>query len=281
MEPAIPYRNLRSWMHERVPLPNETAEDRLAKYLSQSKMDRKIDSIMSQLLAKTGLLSKERRWLFYRAACWAAYFMFKALNRMEVHGRKNIPKNGAIFYVNHTSAIDPAILMGASRIPIGLFLDSGYGWMADTLEHIYGFVSHQGSGEEIIEKFVRTIYGLNPFFAIWPEGYYEKDEIVTGFSGFVKAYAVLNSDQNRIPLVPVVIQGGQCYGDDMVNQWFRMRKIRVDFLKPIFLPPKWLNSPGHGGKTPRQLSDYLMLRLARSLGQNSLGRNWYLEAHRR
>jgi hypothetical protein len=277
----IPYSHLQSWMHARIPLPNETADDRLVKYLSQSKQDKQIDSIMSQLLAKTGLLSKERRWIFYRGACRMAYFLFKALNRLEVHGRKNIPKNGAIFYVNHTSAIDPAILMGALRIPIGFFLDSGYGWMADTLERIFGFVSHQGSGDEVIERFIRTIYGLNPFFAIWPEGYYEKDEVVSGFSGFVKAYAVLNSEKNRIPLVPVVIQGGQCYGDEMLNQGFRLRKIRVDILKPVFLPRTWLYQPAQGGKTPRQLADYLMLRLARSLGQERLGKNWYLEAHRR
>ncbi len=278
MTARIPLPRLQSWMHTRVPLPIEGRAERMERYENQSDQDRLIDSIASSILAKTGLLSPRRWWLTYRLACHAIYLTLRALNRLEVRGRKNIPRAGAIFYVNHLSAIDPAILMAASRIPFGFFVDSGYGWLADALETAFGFVSHQGTGEEIVEKFIRTILQKNPFFAIWPEGYYEKDEVVRGFSGIVKAYAVLNSQRDIIPFVPVILQGAQCYqgGNSKL-----LTKIRVTFMKPVFLPRPWLRQPGEGGKTPRDIMDALMLRLARKLGQHVLGRNWYLESRRR
>ncbi len=278
MTARIPLPRLQSWMHARVPLPIEGRAERMVRYKNQSDQDLLIESIASSILDKTGWLSPKRRWLTYRLVCHAIYNMLRALNRMEVRGRGNIPRAGAIFYVNHLSAFDPAILMAASPIPLGFFVDSGYGWLADTLETAFGFVSHLGTGEEIVEKFIRTILQKDPFFAIWPEGYYEKDEVVRGFSGIVKAYAVLNSQRDINPFVPVILQGAQCYRDRTLK---RLIKIRVTLIKPVFLPRPWLRPPAEGGKTPREIMDFLMLRLARKLGQHALGRNWYLESRRR
>ncbi len=278
MPEKIPFPNLQSWMHARVTVPQEDREERQIRYENLSDQDLVIDCVASTILGKTGLLSPGWKWITYRLACHIIYVAFRCLNRMEVCGRENIPRAGAIFYVNHQSAIDPAVIMAATRIPFGFFVDSGNGWLADTLETAFGFVSHQGSGEEIVEKFIRTIMQKNPFFAIWPEGYYEKEEVVRGFSGIVKAYAVLNSQKNIIPFVPVILQGAQCYrgGDSK-----RLTKIRVTFLNPVFLPRRWLHRPMEGGKTPRDIMDALMRHLARKLGQQTLGRNWYLESRRR
>jgi 1-acyl-sn-glycerol-3-phosphate acyltransferase len=265
-------------MCERVPLAVETSQQRQRRYEMQGDQDRLIDAIMSGLLARTGLLSRRRRWTFYRFACKATHDIFRILNRLEVKGLENVPKQGAIYIANHQCAIDPAILMAALPYPPGIFVDSGYGWLADVLEATLGFVPHQGRGDEVVEKMVRAILLTNPHFAIWPEGDYNFGQVVSGFSGIAKVYAVLNRQRNVIPFVPVVSQGAECYRGEENK---RLRKIRITVLKPVFLPQTWLKPPAEGGKTPRQLIDALMLFVARKLGQRSLGRNSYLDSRRR
>ncbi|HMF32100.1 MAG TPA: 1-acyl-sn-glycerol-3-phosphate acyltransferase [Candidatus Lokiarchaeia archaeon] len=274
----IPLPRLQSWMCERVALPVETPQQRQRRYEMQVDQDRLIDAIASELLAKTRLLAPRRRWIFYRFAYRVAHFSFRALNRLEVRGLANVPRQGGIYVANHQSAIDPAILMAVLPYPPGIFVDSGYGWLADALETTLGFVSHQGAGDEVVEKMVRTLLFTNPHFAIWQEGYYEKDEVVGAFSGIVKVYAVLNNRRNVSPFVPVISQGAQCYRWEDSK---RLGKICVTILKPRFLPRSWLRPPAEGGKTPREIIDSLMLVLAKKLGQSSLGKNYYLDSRRR
>jgi 1-acyl-sn-glycerol-3-phosphate acyltransferase len=265
-------------MCERVSLVVETPQQRQRRYQMQPDQDRLIDAIASALLAKTGLLARKRRWIFYRFACKAAHHLFRILNRLEVLGRENVPKQGALYIANHQCAIDPAILMAALPYSPGIFVDSGYGWLADALEATLGFVSHQGRGEEVVEKMVRAILFTNPHFAIWPEGDYNFGKVVSGFSGIAKVYAVLNSQRDIIPFVPVIFQGAEGYRGEICR---RLGKIRITILKPIFLPRSWLKPPAEGGKTPRQIIDAIMLVLARKLGQQSLGKNFYLDSRRR
>ena len=57
-------------------------------------------------------------------------------------------------------------------------------------------------------------------------------------------------------------------------------KMYFKFLKPVFVPRDWLNHPNDGGKTPREIIDYLMLLIARVRGQKKLVKNHRLHERR-
>ncbi|MHA1732384.1 MAG: 1-acyl-sn-glycerol-3-phosphate acyltransferase [Promethearchaeota archaeon] len=318
----IPLPHLSSWMHERIPLPRESAAERVERYLAVPREYLGIQSFLSRLVMWSGIHGNPRkRWVLYRVIVGIARAVYKVVHRMEVRGRERVPPGGAIFIINHLPGPDvvtPFVL--AFGEPVGVFTDAGDSYLADFLEEVFGFVIRRGRAPEMVEKMVRAIALKNRYFAMWPEGTLEREyKVMQGFSGIVRVYATVNAERDRIPFVPVVFQrwgptGTPRLGDAPIERvtqgtvakkggakknrrakrggrrrsrrrpkrrgYCTFSKVAFTFLEPVFVPRGWLKPPDEGGKTPREIIDWLMLKIARTVGQTELAPNRVLERRR-
>lgn len=293
---GIPFPHLKSWMHERVEIPEETLDEREARYQRQHKGLRLISSMFSRFLKRTKLM--RIKWTLYRliigvfARGWA-----RIAHRLEVKGREKVPESGAILYMLHTSNNDVINGLTLFKEPISPFTAIGNGYFADLMEHFFGFISRRGKGKVLIEKMIRTLLLKNRYMIIWPEGRPEYEgKPIEPFSGIVRVYAVINSQKDLIPFQPVILHGGENYWRrgrrrhrKHGNPGKRKRRKKKDtrprkwvahFYDPFFLPRDWLKSPDEGGKTPREIINYLMLKLAKKFGFTKLEKNRALEWRR-
>lgn len=268
----IPRTALHSWMHDRVPLPRVTRGELRARWRRQPIVPLALDAFLSRVMKWTGLLKPGIRHVTLKLVRGFFRWMFRILNRLHVHGADNIPETGALFYVNHPGVYDPMILLAALPKPFGALISWGNGWFSDMVERFFGFVASRGEPREVkVEKMVHQVLTRNRYFAIWPEGHPTKhDGVERGFSSIVRVYAVLNSRRDRVPFVPVLIRGAQVY---QVNAAPHVGPIDVHILEPFFVDRAWLRPPDAGGKTPREIVDYLMERLAHARGQRTLKPN--------
>jgi hypothetical protein len=155
----------------------------------------------------------------------------------------------------------------------------GTSWFADVADKYLGLVAKKAmEGRDVqVEKMVRVFLTKTPFFAIAPEGLVAHDKTVRqGFSSFIDAYATINSLEDRIPLMPVIIRGAEKYRNVKPNT----SPIDILFMKPFFLPRKWLLPPDEGGKTQREITDRLMRIIAHQMGQKDFEPNPGLDRSR-
>jgi 1-acyl-sn-glycerol-3-phosphate acyltransferase len=240
-------------------------------------MPKVLDSIVSRFVKHARLFLPHRRWVFYKVVLKFFAGYLRLFNRKRVYGKENVPRHGAIIYANHISSFDPFVLFTSMPQPFcGSLMSWGNGWFADAIDRFYGLVRFRGedSREVKVEKMVRSILEKNAFFGIAPEGFVAREfAIHQGFSSVAEVYATVNSLRDAIPLLPVLIRGGEPYRSIRPNT----RPIDIHFFKPFFLPRKWLLPPEEGGKTPREITDNLMHRLARYAGQETFVANPRLE----
>ncbi len=217
--------------------------------------------------------------MIYKFVVTGFRWYFRIFNGLKAYGLENIPPKGCIFYVNHPGSFDPPILFAAiPHIQMGAFISWGDGWFADTLEACYGLSPFRQANMPLkVEKMVREILLRNRFFAIWPEGHPHKGPVEQGFSSIIRVYATLNYNRDRIPFVPVLIRGEAA---ERKNLQHKMGPIEILFFKPIFIDRQWLKPPTEGGKTPREIIDFLMHYLARKNGQVTFAYNNRLAHHR-
>ena len=52
-------------------------------------------------------------------------------------------------------------------------------------------------------------------------------------------------------------------------------------MKPFFIPRDWLKHPSEGGKTPREIIDFIMLKIGKIAGQSELIPNSRLKWRKR
>jgi 1-acyl-sn-glycerol-3-phosphate acyltransferase len=274
----IPYPSLNHRSFERTTLHEDPFDDyRKYPIIPFTKEDIP-DAILSRLLLKTPLLSKSFRWVLYKILRLYLKVFFKVFNRIEYLGREKIPSR-AIFYVNHAGTWDPIILMTAIKPPISEFLSVGIPWLEKILQRTIFSLGRHGPREENLEQMIRIILTKNRYFALWPEGVKSTPAgaVMQGYSGIARLYAALNSKRNLIPLVPVLIQGSHDYSFPLK---YNTNKITVKFLKPLYLDRQWLKTIEDGGKTPREITDYLMNILARKNGQKKICKNPHLVRRR-
>jgi len=271
-EENIPFPHLESWMHKRIKLKRETYQQLLKRYENLPFYERIIGSILSRWIKFTRLDKSIRKWVIYKLAMNVLYLFYRIRNRIEIINKEKIPKKCAIFIINHIKGVDVvATFLAAFRKPCGVFTSVGNGFFADFFENLYGFVCRRGTSEEMVEKMVRTILKVNSFFAIWPEGTLEREnKVMQGFSGIVKVYATLNSKRDIIPFVPIFMTEANMHS-----------KIIFKVLDPIFINREWLKSPCEGGKTPREIIDYIMMKLAKVRNQDHLAINPLLERRKK
>ena len=259
---TIPHPELQSYMFVRQDLKQTHSNN---SNCNSNEEYRFFNYIVSILLKTSGFTKKKYRFGLYRVLMGFFRFYFRIFNRLEIHGKEKVGRS-AIFILNHPGSLDPLLFEAIMGTPVSCFIGWDNEWfISNVLENMLGFLNREGSSDEQIEKIIRTILEKNRFFAIWPEGTLSRKGLVMqGFSGIVKVYATINAIRDIIPFQPVLIQGSQCYN----YQFFpRTNKIIIKFLDPIFIPRDWLYEPEKGGRTPREIMDYLMNLLAREHGQ--------------
>jgi len=281
---GIPYPNLKSHMHERIEIPRESLQQRMQRYLRQKPAVRKAEGWFARFVKRFKVI--KYRWVWWRVLMGFGHLYLRIAHRLEIRGRHNIPKKGAIFYLLHNGNADVEVFLSAMKQPVSIFTAIGNSFFADLMEHCFGFVARRGTRDVMVEKMIRTILKKNRYFAIWPEGSPARGppgplgppNPIEPFSGIIRVYSVINSRKNNIPFVPVLIRGAE---SNRGNRTKKKRKILVEIFKPIYIPRNWLQPPEKGGKTPREIINKLMLVLARKVGFNSLAKNWALERRRR
>ncbi|MEX2682045.1 MAG: lysophospholipid acyltransferase family protein [Candidatus Sigynarchaeota archaeon] len=276
MPDKIPHPEFTSWMHERCELPVDTLADRYERWKQQPVPIIALEAVASRIIKATGMFSGIRAIVAFKLLMRVFRLYFKAFNKLTWRGVENIPKSGCIFYVNHPGSYDPLYVFACvPDMPFAMFVAWGNGWFADTIADVYGMTNMRGlSRQGAIEKMIRLILQKNKYFALWPEGHPHRGPIEQGFSAIVPVYAAINHDKDRIPFLPVLIrgEGAHRFGVSHVAG-----PVGVTFYKPIFLDRSWLKRPEEGGKTPREIIDYLMMFLAKKNGQKELAKNTRLE----
>ncbi|MBD3352746.1 MAG: hypothetical protein GF364_14760 [Candidatus Lokiarchaeota archaeon] len=267
----IPYPNLSSWMHKRIKLPKESRDEKLQRYQRTPIIEQAASSVFSRIFKFTKLHQSNFRWVLFKLCMKSIYGYLRFWNHLEVIGKENIPKKGAIFIINHIAGKDVVFtFLSTFQEPCGVFTDVGRGWISDFLSKFLGFVVRKGTADIMVERMIRTILLKNRHFAMWPEGTLERHgKIMEGFSSIVKVYATINSEKNIIPFVPVYM-----------TETKKREKMVFKYLKPVYIPRDWLKRPEEGGKTPREIIDHVMMILAKIRNQDKLGKNHVLERRR-
>jgi len=278
----IPHPEFKSHLFTRVELTSQSQQDRLARYRRQPRIIQAFDYIASRLIVLLKMRKENRIWVLFRMITAGFRGYFKIFHRLDIQGYENIPDSGCIFITNHPGSLDPLVIMGAVKRPIGMFTSFGDGWLSDVFEKYIGYIKHQGTKDEMLEHMIRLILCENRYLLIAPEGLENQPPLVQeGFSGIVNVYSVLNYDKNRIPIVPIIMQNSQCYHGSAKMNTKKLPKIRISFLPAYFLPRDWLKPIDQGGKKPREIINWIMLGLAHKLGQKNLALNNSLESSRK
>lgn len=268
----IPFSNLESWMHKRIEIPKETKSEFLERWNHMHSIEKIIANILGRYVKRSILIKSSARWHIYKLAMKVIRLFYKIRNDIEIVGTERIPKKGGIFVLNHIVGQDVVVpFIGLMDEPISVFTSMGSGYFSDLMEVGFGWVARRKTGEIMIEKMIRSLLLKNKYIAMWPEGTLERQgEIMQGFSGIVKVYATINTQKNILPFIPIYM-----------NESHGREKIFFKVLKPFFIPREWLRHPEEGGKTSREIIDYVMMKFAQIRRQKKLGINRLLEQRKR
>nr|MDO8116109.1 hypothetical protein [Candidatus Sigynarchaeota archaeon] len=274
----IPHPRFRSWMHERCELPSVSLKQKLEWWKQQPDFVQAIEAVVSRAMYRVGCFRGIRPWVTYKFIMKVFWHYFRIFNQLRVFGVDNIPKSGCIFYINHPGSYDPIIMFSTiPHIQPGGFVSWGNSWFADMIDRLFNLSAFRYNNVHyVVEDMVRKIF-KNPYFAIWPEGHPHMGPIEQGFSSIVRVYATINHDKDRIPFLPVLVRGE---GTLRYGVSHKMGPMEVHFFKPFFIDRAWLRRPDEGGKTPREIIDYMMFFLAKKNGQKELAKNFRLEGRK-
>ncbi len=161
---------------------------------------------------------------FYRIVKPIVSFLFKIVFRPEIKGTENIPKEGRILVAgNHTSYLDPALLVTASPRQIH-FLAKKELWKGITHFIVVGMgavpVDRKIHDKDALESAYKYLEN-EKCVGIFPEGTINRtDDVIIPFKmGSIKA-----CNKTKSQLVPFIITGEY--------KMFR-KSIKVEFLKPM------------------------------------------------
>jgi 1-acyl-sn-glycerol-3-phosphate acyltransferase len=276
----IPHPEFTSYMHERMDIPREKLADRMQRYRRQPTQVIAWEAVLSRLIIKLGIAKGVGKYVLFHLVMRVFRFYFRAFNNLQIHGVENIPKQGCIFYINHIGSLDPFIILAAvPNTIISAFAAWGNGWFSDLVEEYYGIASlRRYKKEQAIEYLIRLLLLKNRYIMFSPEAHPHPGPIQQGYSMIVPVYAAINHDRDRIPFVPILLRGPGAMRYGAHHAWGR---AEIYFLEPVYLNRTWLKPPEEGGKSQREIVDYLMMILARKNGQKALDVNPMLEASRR
>jgi 1-acyl-sn-glycerol-3-phosphate acyltransferase len=281
----IPHPELQSYMHTRIPVPKKTLQEKIDVYNQERGFLRLLEAISSRIFRIFYKIMPNSFWSLYRIVMGFQWFRFRLTNRIEVHGLEKIPKSGAILIINHIGSKDVIMVLSMFRLALSVFTDVGDSWYADFLEERCGFIPRRGTAEIMVEQMIQSLLTKNRFLAMFPEGSPSLDQqVMEGYSGIIKVYATVNSLKDRIPFVPIMLRGAEGYWSWGKGKYKVKRnpftKTIIDVFNPVYLPRTWLLPPDQGGKTPRDMINWLMMQLAKRKGQKELAPNPALNRRR-
>lgn len=186
--------------------------------------------------------------LFLQTLVWFPIrFTLAIFGRYKIYGKKNLKDiSQAIFAVNHTSEIDPAILTVALSpmgrfspmfyvvAPIKIFRDSKFRWRRHIYKNTFfraggAYAPPQGLHDYATSLAVHTkLLKLGHSLCIFPEGKMTETGELGNFHGGVIHLA----RESGVPIIPVAITG--VYKMSPHSFFNRKRNVALEFGKPIF-----------------------------------------------
>ena len=167
----------------------------------------------------------------YRVARAVLVPVFRAVFRLRVDGRENLPRSGAyVAIANHLNWLDPfAILFALPVVPRVHFLGNPEGLVTRRFQwrvvrSVGGYIAVDRSRhrDRTLYHYVDLCLQRGGAVGLFPEGQYGDRECV--IQEFHKGFAHFAID-NRVPVVPVALSGTQ-------DLWLR-KTVRVIIGKPI------------------------------------------------
>ncbi len=140
-----------------------------------------------------------------------AWFLVKALYRVEVHGLENVPEDGpAIVVCNHVSFVDAVVLMGMSPRPVRFVMDHQI-FRIPVLSFIFRTgraipIAPRKEDEALMEKAftdVRAGLDAGDLIGIFPEGGITRDGELAPFRPGITRILT----DRPVPVIPMALRG--------------------------------------------------------------------------
>lgn len=188
--------------------------------------------------------------LWYRIVQFVFSILFRILFRLQVIGKENIPKTGAVVIAcNHVSLLDPPMVGTASSRPVHFMAKSElFVPVLGTLYQSLGaFPVHRGAADPQAIRTSLTLLKQKKVLGIFPEGTRSKD----GKMGKAQPGALAIAIKGKAAVIPTCI-----LGSNLANRKSFWPKIKVVFGKPLSLE----NESGNKVKV-EELSEQLMTEI--------------------
>ena len=203
--------------------------------------------------------------MFYRLANLIASFLSRLFARLEITGRENVPKDGALMVVmNHINFLDAPV--------VGIAVDRRIRWMAKVelwdnpaagivMDQYGAFPIHRGEVDRRALGRAVAIMRGGGVLGISPEGHRSS----TASLGRAKPGAARLALQTDTPILPVAVAGTE----KAVRTWLKLQRplIHVRIGEPFKLPAERPVSK----ERQQELVDEVMLHLAALLPESYRG----------
>lgn len=166
-------------------------------------------------------------------AIWCRGILWSAGLTVKVEGVENIPKNGALFFFNHTSLLDIPVVVAALPINLRfvakkeLFKIPFFGYAMKTLGTLPVNRSSHVQAMEMYQQAAQRVRG-GLYIALAPEGGRQMEHRIGEF----KSGPFILAMRTQLPIIPLVINGaGEALPKRSIGlncgQWKREIGVRV------------------------------------------------------
>ncbi len=170
----------------------------------------------------------------------------KSLNLVDINlnilGRERVPKEPALFVINHASMLDPYILIASITKPIGVVIADVPTWRnipivsrwIDIIKCVYINRENNREGVKSINKCAENIKE-GQSMAIFPEGdltwVKDPNSLISDF----KPGALKIAYKAKCPIVPIVIKNSiNTYEGYQPVGKINSKDVEVEFLEPVY-----------------------------------------------
>jgi 1-acyl-sn-glycerol-3-phosphate acyltransferase len=212
---------------------------------------------------RIGRSPDQNRIVYYLARVFLTLF-YKAVGRMEVFGRENVPPEGPVILApNHSSDLDPP-LIGCCLKRTVWFMAKEELFRAPVIGPLFPFLQafpvRRGSADRAALKAALNYLARNEIVLIFPEGHRSADGNLLPAELGVGMVAL----RSQAPVIPVGIQGSwEMFPPGAKLP--RFGRLRVRFGEPVDLSD--LYDRKENRETLQECANRIMEDLARILGQ--------------
>ncbi len=208
------------------------------------------------------------------------YTYFKIKHAFSIQGKKNLPKGAFILAGHHSSVADAYLAMSAfSRLGRRIHAlvhdkewhDPKQRFFIELLE----LIPRIWSGDVLIRIMTTMFLEKGKIVGITPEGMYNRGKaVMKGYTGVARLYFYANRDGPKYPIVPVASLGASQSYPPIIDGHETVKKSRCK-ITGIIGEPFHLDKPKEiTREVLEESTNYIMQRVARLIGQESLVENW-------